>query len=128
MRIEGSWTDISLSLAWRDDFELMQVAAGFDIKVPANRREETARLVALINEQLMAGHFDLWQDDGSLLYRNNLFLSGGAEANDAQCEALIRFAMEACERYFPAVQFVVWAGRTAPEALEASLLETLGEA
>ena len=57
-----------------------------------------------------------------------LLLTGGAEANDAQCESLIRLAVETCERYFPAVQFVVWAGRNAGEALESSLLETVGEA
>lgn len=128
MCIRGGWSDLSLSLAWRDEIELLQVVAGYDLKVPAGRREETARLVSLINEQLLAGHFDLWRHDGSLVYRNSLFLNGGAEANDAQCEALIRFALEACERYFPAVQFVVWAGRNAAEALESSLLETLGEA
>ena len=128
MRIEGGWSDISVSLTWRDEFELLHVAAGFDIKVPQARREETGRLVALINEQLLTGHFDLWQEDGSLVFRNGLLLSGGADANDAQCEALIRFAVQTCERYFPAVQFVAWAGRTASNALESSLLETMGEA
>lgn len=34
MRIEGGWSDISLSLAWRDEFEMLQVVAGFDFKVP----------------------------------------------------------------------------------------------
>ena len=65
---------------------------------------------------------------GSLVFRNSLLLSGGAEANDAQCEALIRYAVETCERYFPAVQFVVWGGRSAEDALESSMIETMGEA
>ena len=97
-------------------------------KVPAARREEMAKLVALVNAQLLHGHFDQWEADGSLVFRNNLLLCGGAEANDAQCEALIRLAIDTCQRYFPAVQFVVWAGRGAGEALEASLFETMGEA
>ena len=87
-----------------------------------------SRLIGLINEQLLTGHFDLWHRDGSLVFRNGLLLSGGAEANDAQCEALIRFAVETCERYFPAVQFVVWAGRKADDALESTMLDTMGEA
>ena len=53
---------------------------------------------------------------------------GGAGTNDAQCETLIRLAIEACERYFPTFQFVIWAGKSAEQALEASLLETVGEA
>ena len=91
-------------------------------------RDETGRLIARINEQLLHGHFDLWTSDGSLVFRNNLLLTGGAEANDAQCETLIRLAVQTCQRYFPAVQFVVWAGRNAEDALESSLLETMGEA
>ena len=128
MRLEGGWSDVSLSMCWRDDLETLNVAATFDVKVPGPRRDEMMRLLAMINEQQMHGHFDLWPSDGTILFRNNLMLSGGAEANDAQCEALIRVAVESCERYFPAIQFVIWAGRSAAEALESSLLETMGEA
>ena len=103
-------------------------AATFASKVPNARRDEMTKLLARINEQLLVGHFDLWQADGSIVFRNNLLLSGNAEANDAQCEALIRFAVETCERYFPAVQFVVWAGQSAAEAMEAAMIDTVGEA
>jgi hypothetical protein len=128
MLVEGSWSDLHVSMNWRDEFETLHVACTFDAKVPQARQEETARLVAMINGQMLHGHFDLWQLDGSLVFRNNLLLSGGAEANDAQCEALIRLAVESCQRYFPAVQFVVWAGRSAADAIESSLFETMGEA
>jgi hypothetical protein len=41
---------------------------------------------------------------------------------------LLGTALEACERYFTAFQFVVWAGKTAREALDATMFETSGEA
>jgi hypothetical protein len=128
MEIAGGWSDMSVALNWRDEFEILHVAVGLETKVPPPRRDEVARLLSRINEQLLIGHFDLWQADGSLLFRNSLLLTGNAEANDAQIEALIRFAVETCERYFPAVQFVVWAGQSAAEALEAAMIETWGEA
>ena len=128
MQIAGGWSDMTVSLSWRDEFEILHAAVGLEMKVPAARRDEVAKLIARINEQLLIGHFDLWHADGSLLFRNSLLLSGNAEANDAQCEALIRFAVQTCERYFPAVQFVVWAGRSAAEALEAAMIDTWGEA
>lgn len=128
MRIEGGWSDMTVSLNWRDEIELLHVAVNFDAKVPAPRLDEAARLIARINEHLICGHFDLWQADGSFVFRNGLLLSGGAEVNDAQCEALIRTAIETCDRYFPAVQFVVWAGQSAEDALAASMIETVGEA
>lgn len=128
MEVSGGWSDMSISLNWRDEFEILHVAVSLEMKVPQARRDEVAKLLARINEQLLVGHFDLWHSDGSLLFRNSLLLAGNAEANDAQCEALIRFAVETCERYFPAVQFVVWAGQPAGEALEAAMIDTWGEA
>ena len=128
MRVAGGWSDMSVSLNWRDEYEILHVAVSLEMKVPPARRDETAKLLARINEHLLSGHFDLWHSDGSLVFRNSLLLSGGAKANDAQCEALIRFGVETCDRYFPAVQFVVWAGQNAQDALEASMIQTMGEA
>ena len=63
----------------------------------------------------------------TLLFRNDLLLTGGARATEAQCEALIDLALDACERYFPAFQFVIWAGKTADDAMRSCLIETMGE-
>jgi len=41
---------------------------------------------------------------------------------------LLKVAVDACGRYFQAFQFVIWAGRTAREALASVLFETEGEA
>ena len=62
------------------------------------------------------------------MFRHALMLSGGVEASGKQCEALLDQALEACERYFSAFQFVVWAGKPAREALSAAMFETSGEA
>jgi len=60
MRIEGGWSDMTVSLNWRDEFELLHVAVNFDAKVPPARRDEAARLLARINENLLCGHFPQW--------------------------------------------------------------------
>ena len=49
-------------------------------------------------------------------------------ATPAQCEALLRVALEACERYYQSFQFVVWAGKESREALVSSMFETEGRA
>ncbi|MGE4244572.1 MAG: YbjN domain-containing protein [Parvibaculaceae bacterium] len=126
--VEGSWGDLYLCLTWRDDLEGLHVSCSYDLKIPPHRREEACRLASLINEQLYFGHFDVWRKEGTLLYRNGLVLSGGSQATRAQCESLISLALDTCERYFPTFQFVIWAGQRGEEALQASLLETVGEA
>jgi len=45
-----------------------------------------------------------------------------------QLECLMISALEACERYYQAFQFVVWAGHTAEQAIEGALFETRGTA
>ncbi len=128
MVVTGGWSDIYVSMNWREDMESLHVACTFDAKVPPARKDEMGRLMTMINEQLFHGHFDLWRQDGSIVFRNSLVLAGGAMANDAQCEMLIRLGLESCQRYYPAIQYVCWAGQTAVQALESSLLETMGEA
>jgi hypothetical protein len=127
LSVSGTWCDYHISLTWRDDLEALHLACAFDFKVSRARLAEIYRLLALINEQLWLGHFDLWKEDGLLLYRHGLLLTG-AETQAAQCEALLRAALEACERYYQSFQFVLWAGKSAEEALTATMLETQGQA
>ncbi|MEO1266270.1 MAG: hypothetical protein AAFV26_11255, partial [Pseudomonadota bacterium] len=60
-------------------------------------------------------------------FRHGLPLAG-SEVSVRQCEALMKAALEACERYYQAFQFVVWAGKESREALVSSMFETEGQA
>jgi hypothetical protein len=126
--VGGRWTDYQVSFTWMSAIEALHLACAFDFKVPKRRRAEVQQLISLINEQMWVGHFDLWLQDGMVMFRHALVLAGSAEASDKQCEALFAAAVEACERYFPAFQFVVWAGKRAREALDAAVFDTSGEA
>lgn len=127
LTVSGSWCDYHISLNWRDDLEALHLACAFDFKVPTRRLSEIYRLMALINEQLWLGHFDLWREDGLLLYRHGLLLAG-ADTHAGQCEALLKAALEACERYYQSFQYVFWAGKSPEDALAAIMLDTQGQA
>ncbi|MBB6259915.1 hypothetical protein FHS77_000423 [Paenochrobactrum gallinarii] len=126
--VAGSWTDYHISFSWMEDYEALHLACAFDIKVAEPRVNEVLRLLSLINEQLLMGHFDLWRQEGAIMYRQSLLLAGGAEPTSRQVEVLLSSAIEACETYFQAFQFVVWSGVTAREAMESVLFETVGQA
>jgi hypothetical protein len=127
LTVAGKWTDYHVSLNWRDDLETLHIACAFDAKVPDNRLPEVYRLVAQINEQLWLGHFDVWTQEGLIMFRQGLMLNG-ALATPPQCEALLKAAFEACERYYQAFQFVIWAGKDSREALASTMFETEGQA
>jgi hypothetical protein len=126
--VAGRWTDYHVAFTWIEDVEALHVACAFDLKVPERRRQEILQLISKINEQLWVGHFDLWSSENVIMFRHALLLAGGAEPTNAQCETMLRVSVEACERYFQAFQFVLWAGKTAREALDSVLFETEGEA
>jgi hypothetical protein len=126
--INGRWTDYQVSFTWMDQIEALHLACAFDLKVPDRRCAEVQQLISQVNEQMWVGHFDLWTKDGMVMFRHALVLAGGVEASGRQCEAVLGTALDACERYFPAFQFVLWAGKPAREALDAAMFETSGEA
>ena len=126
--VTGKWSDYQLSYTWMGDIEALHLACAFDLKVPQPRRNEVVELVGKVNEQLWIGHFDLWFKDGLVMFRHALLLTGGIAASRAQCESALGTALDTCERYFQAFQFVVWAGKNAREALDATMFETSGEA
>jgi hypothetical protein len=126
--VRGKWTDYQVSFTWMYDIESLHLACAFELKVPERSLAEVERLIAMINAQMWIGHFDLWTKDGLVMFRHALLLAGGVEASARQCEVLLSAALDACERFYPAFQFVVWAGEGAREALEAAMFETAGQA
>ena len=126
--IAGQWCHYKLWFAWAPEMGVMHLSCALDMKVPEKKKHGIYELLALANDKLWIGHFDLWSAEGVVMFRQALLLSGGAEPNTHQVERLLVTAIEACERYFQAFQFVVWAGKDAAEALEGVLFETVGEA
>jgi hypothetical protein len=63
-----------------------------------------------------------------VMFRHALVLAGGVSASGRQCEAVLGTALDSCERYFPAFQFAIWAGKSAREAIDAAMFDTVGEA
>jgi len=126
--VQGHWCTYHVSFSWHDALEALHLACTFDVKVTREKRSEIVMLLALINEQLWAGHFDMWSEDGMLIFRHGVLLQGRAELTPEQAHALLQLPVDGCERYFPAFQFVLWGGKTAEESMAASMFETSGEA
>ena len=126
--LPGVWRDIGLWFTWRPELATLQMGAPIDLKAPAARVTEASHLITMVNERLWVGHFDLWADDHSIVYRNAAILPGDGSLDAAQADAMIRAVSEAVDRFYPAFNFLVWGGKSPKEALKASLFETSGNA
>jgi hypothetical protein len=96
--------------------------------VPAHKRSAVAELLALINEKLWLGHFDVCSDELVPMFRHTVLLRGAGGVSPEQLEDLVDIAISECERFYPAFQFLLWGGRKPDQAIEAALLDTVGEA
>ena len=126
MIVDGDWANYQISFSWMEEFEALHLACAFDFNVPEQRADELLKLLSLINGQVLMGHFDMWAQDGVMIFRQSLLLSGGADPTNQQVEMLFSSAVESCETYFQAFQFVVWSGMTARQAIDLVLFETQG--
>lgn len=125
---QGSWTTYELRAVWRADDGVIQLLVFPDIRVVEEKRAAAYEALALINEQLWLGHFELWSSSGTILFRHGLLLGSDANLSLNLAETLIDSAIDECERFYPVFQFVLWGGKSPTEALAASLIETRGEA
>ena len=124
----GKWCDYGLFFSWSAEISAMHFSCAFDLKVPPEGRAKLFELLALANEKLWIGHFGLDTDDGVPVFRHSVLLRGAPGASAESLEDMVDIALTECERFFPAFQFVLWGGKSPGDALQAAMLDCVGEA
>ena len=114
--------------SYRDELPALLFTLGFDIQAPVSRRDESVKLASLINENLWLGHFDVWSDDGTIIFRHAMPMIGRDEISIGEVQAMCAAALDAAERFQPAFHFLILGGMSADDASQAALFETVGEA
>ncbi|MXP13491.1 hypothetical protein GRI44_01810 [Altererythrobacter confluentis] len=126
--IQGSWAKYQLRCIWRADDNVLQVLCLPDIRIADEKRSASYELVAMVNEQMWLGHFDIWSNGSVLLYRHGAMLGDDGLLSLDQAQALVETAVEECDRFYPAFQFVLWGDKTPRDALDSALIDAAGEA
>jgi hypothetical protein len=109
------WGECAGMFVWRDE-------------PPHARVMVISDLLRRINERLWLGHFDYWADDGVVAFRHTLPMLERAAPDPGEVASVLAAALDACDQYLPAFNFVVWAGKSPEEAMNAVVFETVGEA
>jgi hypothetical protein len=128
MQVEGSWRTYTLSLAWAGHDDMLRLVSTFEMDPPARRLPELYKALDHANDQLWGGAFSFWRDEKLMVYRYGLVMEGGGSATAGQIEAMMRQAVEASERLYPAFQLVCWGDAPAEEALEIAIAGAYGRA
>ena len=99
-----------------------------DLKPTAARQTAISKLILMANERLWLGHFDYWIEDQVVLFRHTLPMLDRVEPDPGEIRAVLAAATDAVNMFVPAFNFVIWAGKSPEEAIDAALFETDGEA
>ena len=128
VEVAGRWCDYHIYAVWQPDVSAVFFSCHFDLRVPAEKKIRVYELIGMVNEKLWVGHFDLMSDDAAPMFRHTIPLRGQRVTSAEPLEDLVDAALVECDRFYPALQLVVWGGQSVPEALEAAMMETVGEA
>jgi hypothetical protein len=126
--LTGDWKDFELWFAWRPEADCLQLCLSVDLKAGKALREAATGLVNLINQRVWLGHFEVWADDGEIVFRHALSLPDGERPSMAQTASMIDAAMEAADRFYPAFDFLISGGKSPEDAMAACMFETVGHA
>jgi hypothetical protein len=126
--LAGDWKDYELWFAWRPEADCLQLCLSMDRKATAEQRASAHELVNLVNQRVWLGHFEVWADDGEVIFRHALCLPDGERPTTAQTASMIDAAMEAADRFYPAFDFLFAGAKTPTEAMAACMFETVGHA
>lgn len=128
MAVEGQWRTYSITLAWSGYDETLRLICTFEMEPPAEKLPVLYHMLNDVNEQCWAGGFTYWEEQKLMVYRYGLIMSGGQEVSAEQIDTLITAAVMSAERYYPALQLVVWGDRSPQDALQVAIAEAYGRA
>ena len=128
VEINGRWCNYRLFFIGQAEIGALHFSCVFETRIHQESFKSVYALLAAINEKLWLGHFDLSSEDGMPMFRHTLLLRGAGPASVEQLEDLVDISVSESDRYYPAFQFVIWGGKTPKEALDAALIEVVGEA
>ena len=128
MAVEGQWRTYSITLAWSGYDEMLRLVCTFEMEPPEEKTTQLYELLNAMNDACWAGAFTWWADQKLMVYRYGLVLRGGQMASPEQIDTLISTAVLAAERYYPAIQLLVWGDSSPKHAMRVAIAEAYGRA
>jgi len=126
--ISSQWCQYRLYFTWSEQIKAISCTITFDLKFPENKIKKAHELLALINEKLWIGHFDITSKNGIPAYRHTVLSLPENEMLHDQLEDLVDIAIYECEKYYPAFQLVLFEDSNPSKALSLSTFDTIGRA
>ena len=126
--IASKWCQYRFYFTWSEQIRAISLTVTFDLKFPHSKMKDAHELLALINEKLWIGHFDITSKNGIPAYRHTVLSFPEDEVLHHQLENLVDIAIYECEKFYPAFQLVLFEDSDPGRALAISTFDTIGVA
>ena len=126
--IASKWCQYRFYFTWSEQIRAISLTVTFDLKFPHAKIKDAQELLALINEKLWIGHFDITSKNGIPAYRHTVLSFPEDEVLHHQLENLVDIAIYECEKFYPAFQLVLFEDSDPGKALAISTFDTIGVA
>jgi len=128
LRLAGRWCEYHAYISWQEEYGAIQFSCLTDIAIPALRQRDANDTLAYVNARLWLGHFEETGDESLIAFRQTILMRNFSGTAVEQLEEIIDIAISECERYYPAFQMVMLGHKEVPDAVNAALLDPIGEA
>ena len=126
--LSGHWGNHRFQFVWHDEIKILQLYCVLDIRPQMKDFACFYELLAMVNERLAFGHFEISSDEDMPAYRHNILLSNLKTLTTDYMGDLINIAFLEIERFYPAFQFVLGGKKSPKEVISMAMIETVGEA
>ncbi len=123
----GQWCDYAINWHWDEETQTLGLASTLNLRVPEDRLKDLYELLALVNDKVWLGHFELASDQVPT-FRHTILLRGIQGECTSIVEDAIEIAVAEAERFYPVFQLVIWEGKKPADALTLAMLDAMGEA
>ncbi len=124
----GAWCKYNVWFTWQEDCGGLTLSCSIESKFPQAMMFKVHSLLALANEKIWLGHFDISTEESTIVFRHSMLLRDGAGTTAEHLQEVLDIAVNECERFYPAFQSVIWGDKAPAEAIQFALFETVGEA
>lgn len=114
--VQGPHTSYELQFRADDAMQLLVTYCVLPMRVPPALRGAMCETIARANHGLLLGAFELDLSDGELRFKNSVDVEGSALV-PLMVHNMIAASLFACDRYYPAIAKVLYAGARPADAV-----------
>lgn len=126
--LDGRWGAYRLQFFWQEEVGALHLSIIFDLSMVDVEKSEIYELLALLNERMILGHFEVFPQENSPAFRYSYLIAQGQNISLEVMEEVMDVCLDECERCYPAFQYLQSGEKSAYEAASIAVMDTAGEA